>query len=118
MSTNLQPQIDQADILITKLQQIRALWDELPSIGDLAAVTNQAARLAGALESANEAIPAEDDLKAATDQAQRLAGALESANEAIPAEDDLKAATDQAERLAGTLESARETYLSGDFPTE
>ena len=47
MSTNLQPQIDQADILITKLQQIRALWDELPSVGDLAAVTDQAQRLAG-----------------------------------------------------------------------
>jgi hypothetical protein len=91
MSTDLQSQIDQADILIGKLQQIKALWDEIPS---------------------------EDELRNLTEQAERLAGALESADEKLPSEDELRNLTEQAERLASALESASETYMSGDFPTE
>jgi ribosomal protein S15P/S13E len=91
MSTNLQSQIDQADTLIAKLHQIKALWDEIPS---------------------------EDELRNLTEQAERLASALESADEELHSEDELRNLTEQAERLASALESARETYMSGDFPTE
>ena len=96
MSTNLQPQIDQADILIATLQQIKALWDEIPSEDELRDLTEQAGRLVGALESASETFTSDD----------------------VPTEDELRDLTEQAGRLAGALESVKETFASDDFPTE
>jgi hypothetical protein len=96
MSTNLQPQIDQADILIAKLQQIKTLWDEIPSEDELEDLAKQAGQLAGALESASETFQ----------------------SDAFPGEEELEDLAKQAAGLAGALESVKETFASDDFPTE
>ena len=85
---------DLADELIAKLEKIKSLWGEIPSVDDLTEIGKEAAAIAASLNEASETYGADN----------------------FPGIDGLAEIGKEAANIAVVLSQARETYAASDFP--
>jgi hypothetical protein len=88
MNEELKRQNELADALIHKLERIKTLWEELPTLDDLEELANTAKCVAGCLEKARETymdgdFPTLDDLQEHTKATAAMADALDAAMAAV-----------------------------------
>ena len=92
VKNELREQNEMADALIAKLEKIKAIWAELPTVDDLEEIGKAAGSVAASLERAKEAyngddFPTTDDFD---DLDKRLGGIVGSLNEIIEKQEEVE----------------------------